>query len=92
MVGNLPHENRCRSSLSYQAKAARRQQAGFYQEQANQFNAHILLTIVFLFFDLVIVVLAVKKRLLQKNHAGQHAAEAPHVQTVVVHLRGEKTG
>lgn len=41
---------------------------------------------------LVIVVLAVEKRLLQENHAGQHAAEAPHVQTVVVHLRRERTG
>lgn len=40
-------------------------------------------------FYLVIVVLAVEKRLLQENHAGQHAAEAPHVQTVVVHLRRE---
>lgn len=36
---------------------------------------------------LVVVVLAVEKRLLQEDHAGQHAAEAPHVQTVVIHLQ-----
>lgn len=39
---------------------------------------------------LVVVVLAVEERLLQEDHAGQHAAEAPHVQTVVVHLRSEE--
>lgn len=36
---------------------------------------------------LVIVVLAVEKRLLQEDHAGQHATKTPHVQTVVVHLQ-----
>lgn len=35
---------------------------------------------------LVVVVMAVEERLLPEDHAGQHAAEAPHVQTVVVHL------
>lgn len=37
--------------------------------------------------DLVVVVLAMEERLLEEDHAGQHAAETPHVQTVVVHLR-----
>lgn len=38
---------------------------------------------------LVVVVLSVKERLLQEDHAGQHAAQTPHVQTVVVHLETE---
>lgn len=35
---------------------------------------------------LVIVVMAMEERLLPEDHAGQHAAETPHVQTVIVHL------
>jgi len=36
--------------------------------------------------NLVVVVMAVKERLLAKDHAGKHAAEAPHVQGVVIYL------
>lgn len=36
---------------------------------------------------LIIVVVAVKEGLLPKNHAGKHAAQAPHVEGVVVHLQ-----
>lgn len=36
---------------------------------------------------LVIVVMAMEERLLPEDHAGQHAAQAPHIQTVVVHLK-----
>lgn len=36
---------------------------------------------------LVIVVVAMEKRLLAEDHAGQHAAQAPHVQAVVIHLQ-----
>lgn len=32
-----------------------------------------------------------EERLLEEDHAGQHAAQTPHVQTVVVHLRGGGT-
>lgn len=35
---------------------------------------------------LVVVVLTVEERLLPENHTGQHAAQTPHVQTVVIHL------
>lgn len=38
---------------------------------------------------LVVVVVAVEERLLPEDHAGQHAAQAPHVQTVVIHLEEE---
>lgn len=29
----------------------------------------------------------VEKRFLSENHTGQHAAQTPHVQTVVIHLK-----
>lgn len=35
---------------------------------------------------LVVVVVTVEEGLLPEDHAGQHAAQAPHVQTVVIHL------
>lgn len=38
---------------------------------------------------LVVVVVAVEERLLPEDHAGQHAAQAPHVQTIVIHLEEE---
>ena len=36
--------------------------------------------------QLVVVVVTVKERLLPENHGGEHAAQGPHVQAVVVHL------
>jgi len=36
--------------------------------------------------DLVVVVMAMEKRLLAEYHTGKHAPETPHVQRVVVHL------
>lgn len=36
---------------------------------------------------LIIVVMTVEERLLPEDHARQHAAQAPHIQTVVVHLK-----
>ena len=41
---------------------------------------------------LVVVVVAVEERLLPEDHAGQHAAQAPHVQTVVIHLDEDSGG
>lgn len=35
---------------------------------------------------LIVVILAMKERLFLKDHTGQHAAETPHVQTVIIHL------
>lgn len=37
--------------------------------------------------NLVVVVLPMEERLFEEDHAGQHAAKTPHVQTVVIHLR-----
>lgn len=36
---------------------------------------------------LVVVVMTVEEGLLPEDHARQHAAQAPHIQAVVVHLR-----
>lgn len=36
---------------------------------------------------LVIVVMAMEKGLLPENHARQHTTKAPHIQTVVIHLK-----
>lgn len=33
--------------------------------------------------------MAVEERLLPEDHAGEHAAQTPHVQAVVVHLRAK---
>ena len=40
--------------------------------------------------ELVVVVVAVEERLLPENHAGEHAAEAPQVQPVVVLLQASE--
>lgn len=37
--------------------------------------------------DLVVVVVSVKEGLFPEDHAGQHTAQTPHVQTVVIHLK-----
>ena len=39
------------------------------------------------FVYLVIVVMAVEEGLLPEDHACQHTAQAPHVKTVVIHLK-----
>lgn len=36
---------------------------------------------------LVIVVMSMEEGLLPEDHAGQHTAQTPHVQTVVIHLK-----
>lgn len=36
---------------------------------------------------LVIVVMAMEERLFPEDHACQHAPQAPHIQTVVIHLK-----
>ena len=36
--------------------------------------------------QLVVVVVSVEEGLLPEDHGGEHTAEAPHVQAVVVHL------
>lgn len=36
---------------------------------------------------LVVVVMTVEEGLLPEDHARQHATQAPHIQTVVVHLK-----
>jgi len=35
---------------------------------------------------LVIVIMSMEKRLLSKDHTGQHTAKTPHIKTVVIHL------
>lgn len=40
---------------------------------------------------LVIVVMTMEERLLPEDHASQHTAKAPHIQTVVVHLKHTHT-
>lgn len=37
---------------------------------------------------LVIIVLAMEEGLFLEDHTGQHAAQTPHVQTIVIHLTG----
>lgn len=39
------------------------------------------------FSYLIIVVMTVKERFLSEDHAGEHAAQTPHVQAVVIHLQ-----
>lgn len=41
----------------------------------------------FCWSNLIVVVLSVEEGLFLKDHTGQHAAQAPHVQTVVIHLK-----
>ena len=36
---------------------------------------------------LVVVVMAMKEGLLPEDHASQHTTQAPHIQTVVIHLK-----
>lgn len=36
--------------------------------------------------QLVVIIVTVEKRLLPEYHGGEHAAEGPHVEAVVVHL------
>lgn len=40
---------------------------------------------------LVIVVMAVEEGLLPEDHTCQHTAQAPHIQTVVIHLKHTHT-
>lgn len=40
---------------------------------------------------LVIVVMTMEEGLLSEDHACQHTAQTPHVQTVVIHLQNRNT-
>lgn len=60
-------------------------------ERVENSNCEMVCLFVFFLFlcwsNLIVVVLSVEEGLFLKDHTGQHAAQAPHVQTVVIHLK-----